>query len=132
MNKVNRVYVEKRKDFAVEALEILNNLKVQLKLNTLNNLRVVNRYDVQGVNKRTLKEGISIILSEPMVDDVIMEDYENPFNYPIFGIEYLPGQYDQRADACEQCFQLLTGEKSVKVKCAKIIVFVLSPINSDK
>ena len=53
MNIVNRVYVEKRKAFAVEALEILNNLKVQLKLNTLNNLRVVNRYDVQGVNERT-------------------------------------------------------------------------------
>ena len=121
MNKVNRVYVEKRKDFAVEALEILNNLKVQLKLNTLNNLRVVNRYDVQGVNKRTLKEGISIILSEPMVDDVYLEDY--PLNdNKAFAIEYLPGQYDQRADACEQCFQLLTGEKTVKVKCAKLIV----------
>ena len=121
MNKVNRVYVEKRKDFAVEALEILNNLKVQLKLNTLNNLRVVNRYDVQGVNERTLKEGISIILSEPMVDDVYLEDY--PLNdNKAFAIEYLPGQYDQRADACEQCFQLLTGEKTVKVKCAKLIV----------
>ena len=121
MNKVNRVYVEKRKDFAVEALEILNNLKVQLKLNTLNNLRVVNRYDVQGVNERTLKEGISIILSEPMVDDVYLEDY--PLNdNKAFAIEYLPGQYDQRADACEQCFQLLTGEKTVKVRCAKLIV----------
>ena len=130
MNKVNRVYVEKRKDFAVEALEILNNLKVQLKLNTLNNLRVVNRYDVQGVNERTLKEGISIILSEPMVDDVCLEDY--PLNdNKAFAIEYLPGQYDQRADACEQCFQLLTGEKNVKVKCAKIIVLKGSLSSDD-
>ena len=55
-----------------------------------------------------------------MVDDVILEDYNE--DAVIFGIEYLPGQYDQRADACEQCFQLLTGEKNVKVKCAKIIV----------
>ena len=121
MNKVNRVYVEKRKEYAVEALEILNNLKVQLKLDNLNNLRVVNRYDVQGVNEKTLKEGVSIILSEPMVDDVYLEDY--PLNgNKAFAIEFLPGQYDQRADACEQCFQLLTGEKMVKVKCAKLIV----------
>ena len=121
MNKVNRVYVEKRKDYAVEALEILNNLKVQLKLDNLTNVRVVNRYDVQGVNEKTLKEGISIILSEPMVDDVYLEDY--PINdNKAFAIEFLPGQYDQRSDACEQCFQLLTGEKTVKVKCAKLIV----------
>ena len=121
MNKVNRVYVEKRKDYAVEALDIFNNLKVQLKINNLTNVRVVNRYDVQGVNKKTLKEGISIILSEPMVDDVYLEDY--PFNdNKVFAIEFLPGQYDQRSDACEQCFQLLTGEKTVKVKCAKLIV----------
>ena len=112
---------EKRKEYAVEALEILNNLKVQLKLDNLTNLRVVNRYDVQGVNENTLKEGISIILSEPMVDDVYLEDY--PLNgNKAFAIEFLPGQYDQRADACEQCFQLLTGEKTVKVKCAKLIV----------
>ena len=91
MNKVNRVYVEKRKEYAVEALEILNNLKVQLKLDNLNNLRVVNRYDVQGVNENTLKEGISIILSEPMVDDVYLEDY--PLNgNKAFAIEFLPGQ----------------------------------------
>ena len=124
MSKVHRIYVEKRKEFAVEALELLHNLKNQLKIKNLESVKVINRYDVQGVSETALNQGISIILSEPMVDDVIIEDYENPNNYPIFGIEYLPGQYDQRADACEQCFQLLTGEKSVKVKCAKIIVLV--------
>ena len=124
MSKVHRIYVEKRKEFAVEALELLHNLKNQLKIKNLESVKVINRYDVQGVSETALNQGISIILSEPMVDDVIIEEYENPNNYPIFGIEYLPGQYDQRADACEQCFQLLTGEKSVKVKCAKIIVLV--------
>ena len=121
MSKVYRVYVEKKKAYAVEAIEILNNLKAQLKLNNLENLSVVNRYDVEGVSEKTLKEGISIILSEPMVDDVILEDYPS-YNAKVFAIEYLPGQYDQRADACEQCFQLLTGNKSVRVKCAKLIV----------
>ena len=121
MSKVYRVYVEKRKEYAVEALEVLTNLKTQLKINSLEGLSIVNRYDVQGVSNDALEEGISIILSEPMVDDVVMEDYPSG-DKKVFAVEYLPGQYDQRADACEQCFQLLTGEKNVKVKSAKLYV----------
>ena len=121
MNKVYRIYVEKRKEYAVEADEILNNLKTQLKMDALTSLIVVNRYDVQGVSVDVLEQGIPTILSEPMVDDVYKEEYPIG-DAKTFAIEFLPGQYDQRADACEQCFQLLTGEKSVKVKCAKLIV----------
>jgi len=121
MSKVYRVYVEKRKAYAVEADEIFNNLKTQLKMDALTGVRVVNRYDVQGVSEDVLKQGIPTILSEPMVDDIFMEDYPDQ-GAQVFAIEYLPGQYDQRADACEQCFQLLTGEKNVKVKCARLIV----------
>ena len=131
MSKVHRIYVEKRKEFAVEALELFHNLKNQLKIKNLESVKVINRYDVQGVSIETLNKGISIILSEPMVDDVIMEDYPNPNNNVVFGIEYLPGQYDQRADACEQCFQLLTGEKNVIVKCAKIIVLEGNVTSND-
>ena len=121
MKKVYRIFVEKRKEYAVEAQEVLTNLKTQLKIDALEDLKIVNRYDVQGVDEKYLKEGISVILSEPMVDDVVLEDYSVE-DALVFAIEYLPGQYDQRADACEQCFQLLTGEKNVKVKCAKLIV----------
>ncbi|MBE6113472.1 MAG: phosphoribosylformylglycinamidine synthase [Erysipelotrichaceae bacterium] len=121
MSRVYRVFVEKREDFAVEAREILENLRTQLKLGNLKNLQVVNRYDVQGISEEVLNQGISTILSEPMVDDVTLEDYPSEGRH-VFAIEYLPGQYDQRADACEQCFQLLTGEKNVKVKCARLIV----------
>ena len=99
MSKVYRVYVEKREGFNVEALEILNNLKTQLKIESLKSLKVVNRYDVQGVSKEVLEKGIEIILSEPMVDEVILEDYQLE-NEVAFAIEFLPGQYDQRADAC--------------------------------
>ena len=67
MSKVYRIYVEKRKDFAVEADEILNSLKTQLKLDALNEVKVVNRYDVQGVSEDVLNQGIPTILSEPMV-----------------------------------------------------------------
>ena len=75
MSKVYRVYVEKRKDYAVEADEILNNLRTQLKLGTLTSLSVVNRYDVQGVSVDVLNQGIPTILSEPMVDDIYKEEY---------------------------------------------------------
>ena len=121
MNLVYRVFVQKRKEFAVEAMEIFNNLKNELKINNLLSLDVVHRYDIQGVSENILDKGIDIIFREPMVDDVLLEDYPAD-NKKIFAIEYLPGQYDQRADACEQCFQLLTGEKNVKVKYAKLIV----------
>ncbi len=121
MSQVFRIYVEKRADFAVEAKEILENVRTQLQLD-VENIRVVNRYDVQGVSEEVLLEGIPTILAEPMVDEVYREDYPLNLRSQAFAIEYLPGQYDQRADACEQCFQLLTGEKSAKVRCAKLIV----------
>ena len=121
MSLVYRVYVQKRNEFAVEAKEIFNNLKEELKIESLTSLDVAYRYDIQGVSKEAFDQGVNIILSEPMVDDVLLEDYPTD-NKKVFAIEYLPGQYDQRADACEQCFQLLTNEKNVKVKYAKLIV----------
>ena len=118
MSRVFRIYVKKREEFAVEAKEVLENLKVQLKLENLENIDIINRYDVEGISEEVLITGISTILSEPMVDDVYVEDY--PSKGTVFAIEFLPGQYDQRADACEQCFSILTGANDVKVKCAKV------------
>lgn len=120
MSKVYRIFVKKRNEFAVEAMEIYNNLNSELKINNLSTLDVVYRYDIQGLSEEAFNEGINTILSEPMVDDVYLEKY-NVSEKKVFAIEYLPGQYDQRADACEQCFQLLTAEKNVKVKYAKLI-----------
>ena len=118
MSRVFRIYVKKREEFAVEAKEVLENLKVQLKLENLENIDIINRYDVEGISEEVLITGINTILSEPMVDDVYVEDY--PSKGTVFAIEFLPGQYDQRADACEQCFSILTGANDVKVKCAKV------------
>ena len=124
MSKVYRVYVEKKEAYAVEANELLNNIQTQLKITTISSLSVVNRYDIQGVTQDVLNQGIPTILSEPMVDQVYLENYPVSTGARVFAIEFLPGQYDQRADACEQCFQVLTGEKNVKVKCAKLLVFM--------
>ena len=77
MSRVYRVFVEKRKDYAVEAAEIFNNLKTQLKLEKLENVKVINRYDIQGIGESAFIEGIPTILSEPMVDDVFQESYDS-------------------------------------------------------
>ena len=119
MSKVLRVYVEKKPSFRVEAHELLTNIKTQLNIN-LNYLSVVNRYDLAGLKAENLNEAVNIVLSEPMVDDYYLEDY--PLNgKKVFAIEYLPGQYDQRADACEQCLKILANE-DVKVKCARVYI----------
>lgn len=121
MKEVYRIYVEKRPENAVEAKEILNDLKTELKLTQLQSVAVVNRYDVQGVSPEILEAAIPTIFSEPMVDDVYREEY--PFrDRQVLAIEYLPGQYDQRADSTEQCIQILSGNKDVTVRCARLIV----------
>ena len=131
MSLVYRVYVQKRNEFAVEAMEIYNNLKEELKINSLSKLEVVYRYDIQGVSKEAFDQGVNIILSEPMVDGVVLEDYPTE-NKKVFAIEYLPGQYDQRADACEQCLKILANE-NVKVKCAySFSLFIFFRIFSER
>ena len=121
MSKVFRVYVEKRPANAVEALETKERIIEELGLTSLEDFRIVHRYDVQGVSEDVLKQAIPTILSEPMVDDVYLEDLDTE-GYEVTAIEFLPGQYDQRADSTEQCFGILTGETSVKVKCARVIL----------
>ncbi len=123
MSKVYRVYVEKKKAYGVEANELLNNIQTQLKMSNVTAASVVNRYDLQGVSEDVLKQGIPTILSEPMVDDVYLEDYPVDSDAKVFAIEFLPGQYDPRADACEQCFQVLTGEKNVKSNVQNLLFY---------
>ena len=119
MDRVIRVYVEKKPQYRVEANELLANIKTQLNIN-LDYLSVVNRYDLAGLNEENLTDAINIVLSEPMVDDYFLEEY--PFaGKKVFAIEYLPGQYDQRADACEQCLKILSNA-TVKVRCARVYV----------
>ena len=84
-------------------------------------------HDLQGVSEDVLKQGIPTILSEPMVDDVYLEDYPVDSDAKAFAIEFLPGQYDQRADACEQCFQVLTGRKKCESQMCKTYCFTRKP-----
>ena len=119
MSKVLRVYVEKKPEFRVEANELLANIKTQLNIK-LDYLSVVNRYDLAGLKEENLLDAVNIVLSEPMVDDHYLDDYPLE-GKKVFAIEYLPGQYDQRADACEQCLKILAND-NVKVRCARYYV----------
>ena len=125
---VVRIYVEKKPEFRVEALELLTNIKTQLNIN-LSYLSVVNRYDLEGLEETNLNDAINIVLSEPMVDDYFVEEYSYG-NKKVFAVEYLPGQYDQRADACEQCLKILTNA-TVKVRCARLYVLDCNINDSD-
>ncbi len=115
---VYRIYVEKRPDFAVEAAGLLQNLKTDLKLDTLRSLRLLNRYDVEGISAQDFEQAKTTIFSEPQVDTLY--DTLPEHNGPVFAIEYLPGQFDQRADSCAQCIQISTQKDRPEVRNARV------------
>ena len=119
---VYRIYVEKKTEFAVEANSLIGGIKSALGLDNLTGLRVINRYDAEGLSKEDFDLAIPVVFSEPAVDvtyDHLPNVKENEF---IFAVEYLPGQFDQRADSCAQCISLLTGGKRPTIKSARIYI----------
>lgn len=118
---VFRIYVEKKKPFAVEAKGLLSDIKTALQLDGLTGLRIINRYDVEGISQQDFKLATPTIFSEPPVD-TIFYDLPKFKKERVFATEYLPGQFDQRADSCEQCIQLLTQGERPRVRSAKIYV----------
>lgn len=120
---VKRVFVEKRNGFNTEALNLLNNFKENLKLDCLENIRILNRYDVSHINDEDFDKAVSTVFSEPNQDIVFKENIDVS-NNKIFAVEFLPGQYDQRADSAAQCIQIVTGKEKSPVKYARVIVLV--------
>ncbi|MCX7658150.1 MAG: phosphoribosylformylglycinamidine synthase, partial [Oscillospiraceae bacterium] len=119
---VFRIYVEKKPQFAVEAKAVLTDLKTSLRLDGLKNVRILNRYDAQGLSEEDFKLAIPTVFSEPPVDYVYSNLPETKDGQRIFAIEYLPGQFDQRADSCEQCIQLLTQGERCKIRNARVYI----------
>ena len=118
---VTRVFVEKRKGFDVEARHMMADLRDNLGLKAIEDLRILNRYDVSGLSGEECEAAARTILSEPNVDNVYDENYTVGGDYKVFATEYLPGQYDQRADSASQCVQLLTQGERPQVAYAKVI-----------
>ncbi|MDK2951953.1 MAG: phosphoribosylformylglycinamidine synthase, partial [Kosmotogales bacterium] len=132
MKSINTVLVEKKKDFRIEAEHLLEDLKTSLRLKKLEDLRIINRYDVSGLDKESFEMVTNYILSDPVVDDVYRHNYDNKqFDFS-FSCEYLPGQFDQRADSAEQCIKILFKNVECKVKFSKIYLFRGSLDESDK
>ena len=118
---VTRVFVEKKQGFDIEAQQMLSDLKGNLGIQGLEEVRILNRYDVSGLSQEQFAAAARTILSEPNMDAVYGEDFRLPEEYQVFAMEYLPGQYDQRADSAAQCVQLLTQGERPAVATAKVI-----------
>lgn len=123
MNKaVKRIFVEKKEGFATEAEFLFKELEDFLRIKGLKEVRIIHRYDIEGISADEYEISRNIIFSEPPVDNVYDEEFEIPEEYIVIPIEYLPGQYDQRADSAAQCIQLLTQSEKIEVRCAKLIL----------
>lgn len=119
---IKRLFVEKKKGFDIEAQALKDDLVQNLGLTGLENVRVINRYDIDGITDEELQVVLPVVYAEPQVDNVTFENIDIPASDKYFASEYLPGQFDQRADSAAQCTQIMTeGEKPV-VRTAKIVI----------
>ncbi len=125
-DQIYRVYVERKKGFDLQAKGVLSDLKNYLGITSLKTLRILNRYDILGIDETITERALKEVFCEPQTDDVYREDFPMSPLEKSFGIEYLPGQYDQRADSTQQCLQLINPQLKPKVKTAIIYV-----INND-
>ena len=118
---VFRIYVEKKPEFAVEAQSLLSDIRTALRLD-ITSIRVINRYDADKITKEDFQLSVSTVFSEPAVD-VTYDTLPRLANTErIFAVEYLPGQFDQRADSCEQCIQILTQKDRCRVQNARVYI----------
>ena len=118
---VFRIYSEKKPEFAVEAQSVLSDIKTALRLD-IKNIRVLNRYDADRLTEEDFNAAISTVFSEPAVDVVYSELPVLAEGERVFAVEYLPGQFDQRADSCEQCIQILRQGERCRVRNARVYI----------
>ena len=121
MSSVKRIYVEKKTPFAVQAKSLAKEIKSYLGISTVTGVRVLIRYDVENISEETYKRALGTVFSEPPVDDVYEENFDNNGG-KVFSVEYLPGQFDQRADSAEQCMKLLKEDEMPVIRTATTYV----------
>ncbi len=122
MANVRRVYAEKKPAYAVRAEELMNEIKEYLNIQTVSGVRVLVRYDVENVSEETYKKALVTVFSEPPVDYLYEETFEMKDGDKVFSVEYLPGQFDQRADSAEQCVKLLNESEEPVIRSATTYV----------
>ena len=126
---VSRVYVEKKPGFDVETQQLAHELRDILGIERLEGLRLVNRYDVEGITEELFAQCVPTVFSEPQSDVAALEMPETD-GAAVFAVEYLPGQFDQRADSASECIQLISQGERPEVRSAK--VYMLEGALSDE
>ncbi len=142
---VKRIYVEKKPSFAVQAKDLSHEIRHYLGIGAVTGVRIFIRYDVENVTDETFEKASKSIFAEPPVDDIYYENLPEQENAHIFSVEYLPGQFDQRADSAEQCIRFLNEKEHPTVRTAttymiigdvteddmnKIIADTINPVDS--
>ena len=122
MSGIRMVFVEKKAGFNVESQILLKDFKDNLGIEALEDIRVLNKYILGDMEEEQYVRTVNTILSEAPVDRVYEENFEIGQEEIAFGVEYLPGQYDQRADSASECIMLLTEEEKIPVKSSKVII----------
>lgn len=119
---VKRIYVEKKPEYAVKARELQAEIGSYLGISTVSGVRVLNRYDIESISEETYHASAVTIFSEPPVDMLYEEEFPKEDGDVVFSVEYLPGQFDQRADSAKQCVKLLKEEEEPVIRSATTYV----------
>ena len=122
MSSVKRVYVEKKPEFAVQAKELRQEVENYLGIKTITNVRVLNRYDIENLSEETFERACNGVFAEPPVDVLYHETFDVAEGSRVFSVEYLPGQFDQRADSAVQCVQFIKEDEQPVIKTATTYV----------
>ena len=128
---VRRIFVEKKPAYAVKAGELREELEHYLGISNVKNVRVLIRYDIENLSEETYKKALVTIFSEPPVDLVYEEEFTRNPGDLVFSVEYLPGQFDQRADSAEQCVKLLKEDEEPVIRSATTYV-VTAPLTAEQ
>ncbi|GAA0106105.1 phosphoribosylformylglycinamidine synthase [Paraclostridium sordellii] len=121
-SSVRRILVEKKPGFDLEAKHLKSDLEESLNIDTIENLRILNRYDIEKIEDEVYEKAINTVFSEPNTDDVYKEYVELNKEDRVFAIEYLPGQYDQRGDWASQCIQIINEGIRPIINTAKVVI----------
>ena len=122
MSNVRRVYVEKKPSFAVKAKELKHEISSYLGIKTVTNVRELIRYDVENISDDVFEKACHTVFAEPPVDDLYLEKFEAADGAHVFSVEFLPGQFDQRADSAVQCVQFLDENAQPIIRSATTYV----------
>ena len=130
MSQVRRVYVEKKPEFAGQAKELSHEIRHYMGVSGVTDVRILIRYDVENISDEVFEKACHVVFAEPPVDTLYKEDFPKAENAHVFSVEYLPGQFDQRADSAVQCVQFLKGDEQPIIRTAT--TYVIDGDVSDK